>query len=71
MNVFMIKLMDQFDKCSYTEFLLTVDNRLSDYAFVSGLATRIGTELFQYFQLGVSSAMIKSSERIYTNAMSN
>jgi hypothetical protein len=46
MNIFMIKIMDQYDKCSYSEFLLTVDNRLSDVAFVSGLTTRVGTELF-------------------------
>lgn len=49
-----IQLMSQFKDCRTTEFLFSLDNRLSDQAFLSGtaanLATQIGT-LIAYSQL--------------------
>jgi hypothetical protein len=49
-----IQLMSQFKDCRTTEFLFSLDNRLSDNAFLSGtvanLATQVGT-LVAYSQL--------------------
>jgi hypothetical protein len=57
-----IQLMSQFKDCRTTEFLFSLDNRLSDNAFLSGtvanLATQVGT-LVAYSQLtGQSSIFI-------------
>ena len=49
--------MTQFKDCRTTEFLFSLDNRLSDTAFISGtvanLATQVGT-LVAYQQIGLS-----------------
>ena len=52
-----IQLMTQFKDCRTTEFLFSLDNRLSDNAFLSGtaanLATQVGT-LIAYQQIGLN-----------------
>ena len=40
-----ILLMSQFEDCKTTNFLFSLDNRLSDSAFLSGTLAQIGTQL--------------------------
>ena len=44
-NVFLIKLMTTFDDCSYTTFMIQLNNRLTDYAFLGGLGANIATQV--------------------------
>ena len=60
MQVFYIKLMTQMDKCSYNNYLLTVDNRLSDLSFLGGMLSKLGTEAFQHFGQGFDTPTFKS-----------
>lgn len=58
-----IQLMSQFKDCRTTEFLFSLDNRLSDNAFLSGtvanLVTQVGT-LIGYSQLTSQSSIFDS-----------
>ena len=40
-----MQLMTQFQDCKTTEFLFSLDNRLSDTAFVSGSAANIASQV--------------------------
>ena len=40
-NVFLIKLMSAMDSCSYSAFLVYVNNRLNDTSFLSGMIGNI------------------------------
>ncbi len=53
-----IQLMSQFKDCRTTEFLFSLDNRLSDNAFLSGTVANLGTQvgtLVAYSQLTAQS----------------
>lgn len=75
-----IQLMSQFKDCRTTEFLFSLDNRLSDQAFLSGtaanLVTQVGT-LIAYSQLtGQSNVFINLFQqhamyKLYTNIRSS
>ena len=47
-NIFLIKLMTAMDKCTYTPFLVYIDNRMNDIPFLVGLGSNIVTQLAQY-----------------------
>jgi hypothetical protein len=63
--------MTQFKDCRTTEFLFSLDNRLSDTAFISGtvanLATQVGT-LIAYQQIGLTTLFNQHAMyKLYTN----
>ena len=64
-QVFFIKLMDQMDKCSYNNFLLTVDNRLSETAFLGGMLTKLAVEAAQKFFMGQDTPTFIAVNKIY------
>ncbi len=45
MQVVILKMMSQFSDCKMTEFMFSIDNRFSDTAFTTGLATNFVTQL--------------------------
>lgn len=59
--------MTQMDKCSYNTFLLTIDNRLSDIAFLSGMLTKLAVESAQKFALGQDTPTYLSIQKIINN----
>jgi len=71
MQVFFIKLMTQMDKCSYNNFLLTVDNRLSDLSFLGGMLTKLAVETAQKFIMGQETPTYKSIMAIFNNFSSS
>lgn len=40
-----IYLMTQFEDCKTTNFLFSLDNRLSDFSFLSGSMSQVGTQI--------------------------
>lgn len=66
-QVFYIKYMDQVDKCSFNNFLLTIDNRLSNLSFLGGMVTKLAVETFQKFVQGVDTPTYKSLALIGAN----
>ena len=48
MNVFLIKLMTTFDDCTYTNFMIMMNNRFNDYAFIGGMGANLITQLALY-----------------------
>ncbi len=40
-----IYLMTQFEDCKTTNFLFAIDNRLSDFSFLSGTMAQVGTQI--------------------------
>lgn len=47
-NVFLIRLMTTYSKCTYTDFLLAVNNRFSSWSFLGGAVTKLAVQLYQY-----------------------
>ena len=45
-NIFLIKLMTQFSKCTYVDFLLAADQRLSSWSFLGGAVTKLAVQLY-------------------------
>ena len=48
MNTYQIKIFAQWEKCSYFDFLLQIDNRMSNFSFLGGVIAKITAELIQY-----------------------
>ena len=48
-NVFMIKFMDQYYKCSLENFLMTLDNRMSNVSFFTGTLFKLTVDTIVYF----------------------
>ena len=69
MQVFFIKLMTQMDKCSYNNFLLTLDNRMSNMAFLGGMLSKLGVEVYQKFIVGQQTPTFLALETIYQNIL--
>ena len=67
MQVFYIKLMTQMDKCSYNNYLLTVDNRLSDLSFLGGMVSKLAVEAVQKFIFNQDTPTFKSVNTIIDN----
>ena len=45
LNIFLIKLMTSMDSCSYTSFMVYVNNRMNDYSFLGGMLANLATQL--------------------------
>lgn len=67
MQVFYIKFMDQMDKCSYNNFLMTIDNRLSNLSFLGGMVTKLVVETVQKYAFNMQTPTFKSFELIADN----
>lgn len=51
----------QFTDCKTTEFLFSLDNRLSDTAFLSGLIANAGTQISTYAAYAVAASQTSGS----------
>jgi hypothetical protein len=52
LNVVLIKLSTQFDKCNYIPFLYLLDARLSSLSFISGTLAKVAMDIAQFYFLG-------------------
>lgn len=68
-QVFFIKLMTQMDKCSYNNFLLTVDNRMSNLSFLGGMLSKLAVETVQKFVFNQDTPTYLSLAKIYSNLL--
>jgi hypothetical protein len=69
-QVFFIKIMTQMDSCSYNNFLLTVDNRLSNLSFLGGMISKLAVESFQYWFLHQTTPTYLAVNDIWNNVES-
>jgi len=58
------------DKCSYNNFLLTVDNRMSNLSFLGGMLSKLAVESVQKWVLGQDTPTYLALSTIYTNFIS-
>ena len=61
--------MSAMDACAYTAFLVYVNNRLNDYAFLSGMVTNLAIQLILGFAgLGPTPAVMTTYTNIVADA---
>ncbi len=59
-SIFSIKLMNAFDACGYTTFMVMFNDRLSDWSFAGGMFANLATQLALYPLSSIQSPIYKS-----------